>query len=542
MRKHAGTTLGIKMPPIQRMSTLANLRKKRDTPRGSAIGAFTKNRLGTTASVWKKGLSNRDTAAWSIAPGELPSGSSGAWVKASDIDNCMVCHRQFTAIHRKHHCRNCGNVICGACSEHKIRLKKGEHPRRVCTPCYHQKLHAPRKTSNDVKTRWITVPEWVDPNTVNQCFKCHRHPNSATNRHLDHCRACGNMYCQSCYQDTEVPLAFRKMEIQGPVPVCDLCTAAIKDGAELVDEEPLPPPEEVAESMVTRKGYVLVLWERKGQNDNREKKDEDVVSSRSRGGIQSQKDEQKKEENEFGVNHPDFIAKVPAQPNTPLPRLHQFLLRKASELDRWNNHHTAYSYVCNGHPIPRSHYQVFEARHFTPALYVRTNIRQRKSLVKRKQELHDEFLKQQEEKKMKAFSIKVNSPLLKKKKNPETTFTAPIKILATNEHKGLSATDMPPGWGESKKSNVDAYEDNICEDPGSFMKRNEGVDMSKIDKFSKKAAERFGLYLEKDRTIEDIDIMDDNPALPPPPLGPPPKLAERPKRKPSSRTEEKKIN
>jgi len=69
-----------------------------------------------------------------------PSESERAavWVPDTAAPNCMVCKKtQFTMLNRRHHCRKCGQVVCGSCSSHKSLLPHmSSKPLRVCDECY----------------------------------------------------------------------------------------------------------------------------------------------------------------------------------------------------------------------------------------------------------------------------------------------------------------------------------------------------------------------------------------------------------------------
>jgi hypothetical protein len=46
------------------------------------------------------------------------------WQPDADVSQCPVCGRNFTFLHRKHHCRKCGRVVCAACSPHRITIPR----------------------------------------------------------------------------------------------------------------------------------------------------------------------------------------------------------------------------------------------------------------------------------------------------------------------------------------------------------------------------------------------------------------------------------
>ena len=58
------------------------------------------------------------------------------WVPDSEAAACQICGGRFTLVRRRHHCRACGKVLCGACCSARAALHYLEgREGRVCTPC-----------------------------------------------------------------------------------------------------------------------------------------------------------------------------------------------------------------------------------------------------------------------------------------------------------------------------------------------------------------------------------------------------------------------
>lgn len=59
------------------------------------------------------------------------------WILLNDVDNCMICNKEFGVFRGKMHCRSCGNVICSDCAPEKAEileiLSVGEQI--VCIQC-----------------------------------------------------------------------------------------------------------------------------------------------------------------------------------------------------------------------------------------------------------------------------------------------------------------------------------------------------------------------------------------------------------------------
>lgn len=60
------------------------------------------------------------------------------WIPDEEASQCMSCSQSFTTFRRRHHCRNCGGVFCGVCSNAQAPLPKFGLNKavRVCRNCF----------------------------------------------------------------------------------------------------------------------------------------------------------------------------------------------------------------------------------------------------------------------------------------------------------------------------------------------------------------------------------------------------------------------
>lgn len=68
--------------------------------------------------------------------------SPPAWIPDQKAPRCMSCNTPFTAFRRRHHCRNCGGVFCGVCSNNFTPIPKYGLTKavRVCRSCFVHEL------------------------------------------------------------------------------------------------------------------------------------------------------------------------------------------------------------------------------------------------------------------------------------------------------------------------------------------------------------------------------------------------------------------
>eukprot|EP01127_Copromyxa_protea_P014680 TRINITY_DN4138_c0_g1_i2.p1 TRINITY_DN4138_c0_g1~~TRINITY_DN4138_c0_g1_i2.p1 ORF type:complete len:221 (-),score=32.49 TRINITY_DN4138_c0_g1_i2:62-724(-) len=58
------------------------------------------------------------------------------WMPDDATKHCLCCEIKFTTFNRRHHCRQCGIVVCGKCSNHDKYLAGKGKKVRVCTRCF----------------------------------------------------------------------------------------------------------------------------------------------------------------------------------------------------------------------------------------------------------------------------------------------------------------------------------------------------------------------------------------------------------------------
>ena len=60
------------------------------------------------------------------------------WEPDWKSSQCTLCRESFSLIHRRHHCRSCGKIVCNSCSGFQIKLERlgYDNEVRVCNHCW----------------------------------------------------------------------------------------------------------------------------------------------------------------------------------------------------------------------------------------------------------------------------------------------------------------------------------------------------------------------------------------------------------------------
>eukprot|EP01090_Pellita_catalonica_P004670 TRINITY_DN1448_c0_g1_i1.p1 TRINITY_DN1448_c0_g1~~TRINITY_DN1448_c0_g1_i1.p1 ORF type:complete len:697 (+),score=158.37 TRINITY_DN1448_c0_g1_i1:269-2092(+) len=89
------------------------------------------------------------------------------WVNDKEVNNCMLCSIKFTKLRRRHHCRKCGAIACGKCSENKYYLPSLSGGKvRVCDECWQKLSGVTTKRMSRRSFRPNTTLTRVDPVTT----------------------------------------------------------------------------------------------------------------------------------------------------------------------------------------------------------------------------------------------------------------------------------------------------------------------------------------------------------------------------------------
>lgn len=105
-----------------------------NAPGGGTLASTTTTTIILTTEVQQRnGSGQAATRPQQILPEAPPR-----WIPDEEAAQCMACAQTFTTFRRRHHCRNCGGVFCGVCSNSQAPLPKFGLNKavRVCRSCY----------------------------------------------------------------------------------------------------------------------------------------------------------------------------------------------------------------------------------------------------------------------------------------------------------------------------------------------------------------------------------------------------------------------
>jgi hypothetical protein len=116
----------------------------------------------------------------------------------TESDKCLICSELWSSARRRHHCRQCGRLVCNNCSPFKVPYKHDTgklRPERCCEDCYDEIM---RKKTVSVPKALYGEEEvaWMKNNASKKCTRCEKKFTLSVRRH--HCRHCGDLVCQEC--------------------------------------------------------------------------------------------------------------------------------------------------------------------------------------------------------------------------------------------------------------------------------------------------------------------------------------------------------
>lgn len=68
------------------------------------------------------------------------------WQADDEVESCFICHKDFTIFYRRHHCRKCGRVVCGTCSDTRTPYEPGTYVVTPPSQIFMESPHVPHRT------------------------------------------------------------------------------------------------------------------------------------------------------------------------------------------------------------------------------------------------------------------------------------------------------------------------------------------------------------------------------------------------------------
>lgn len=99
---------------------------------------------------------------------EKANNNISTWQDDKEAESCSACEKPFSVSRRRHHCRKCGQIFCGQCSEGSMPLIRGGKPVRVCDSCQRELLQMYSVNSAAVQPRKSSLTKSSSINSTAQ--------------------------------------------------------------------------------------------------------------------------------------------------------------------------------------------------------------------------------------------------------------------------------------------------------------------------------------------------------------------------------------
>jgi len=93
---------------------------------------------------------------------------AGVWTPDEEVIECALCKKRFNIVNRRHHCRKCGSVVCGKCSEQRMFLESSRTGslKRVCDKCFNESRKAETDTESEEDAPTTTARKGMEKLSV----------------------------------------------------------------------------------------------------------------------------------------------------------------------------------------------------------------------------------------------------------------------------------------------------------------------------------------------------------------------------------------